>query len=483
MRAALDLLFDATGEAYSHPALAERGTTLGYSSLLCLGNRTITGMLSTCGQQFVDWSAAYRLFERERIDPAVFFTVARSTALSFLQPEEPVVAFLDDTLIGKTGRKVTGASWRRDPLGPPFQTNLVWSQRFLQCSLALRQNATIAPGPARAIPIAFTHTPTPKKPRSNASDQEKAAYRQLSKQTRLSAVGNAQIHTLRAQLNADPAHSGRSLLIGVDGSFTNATVLKHLPERTTVIGRIRKDCSLCRLPDQDASASRGRTRQYGERLPTPEQMRQDATIPWITVQAWAAGTLHDFRIKSIGPVRWRSAGGKQNLRLIIIEPLAYRPRKGARLLYRKPTYLICTDPELDLSTLLQAYLWRWEIEVNFREEKSLLGVGQPQVRTPETVERVPAFQVALYSFLLLAERLVEKPLEHLPQPLWRRQQPDTDKNECRRSTGDLIRHLRAEIWGKGIGVENFSGFAIHHHGASKPEKFEKCLASAVFYAS
>jgi hypothetical protein len=28
-----------------------------------------------------------------------------------------------------------------------------------------------------------------------------------------------------------------------------------------------------------------------------------------------------------------------------------------------------------------AYLWRWEIEVNFREEKTLIGCGQSQVRT------------------------------------------------------------------------------------------------------
>jgi hypothetical protein len=121
--------------------------------------------------------------------------------------------------------------------------------------------------------------------------------------------------------------------------------------------------------------------------------------------------------------------------------------------------------------------------VNFREEKFLLGVGQPQVRTPETVERVPGFQVALYSFLLLPERMVKEPLEHLPQPLWRRQQTDKEKTECRGSTGDLMRHLRAEVCGEGIGMTIFSGFATRHHGASKPAKFENCLASAVLYTS
>jgi hypothetical protein len=30
--------------------------------------------------------------------------------------------------------------------------------------------------------------------------------------------------------------------------------------------------------------------------------------------------------------------------------------------------------------LLQYYLWRWGIEVNFREEKALIGIGEVQVR-------------------------------------------------------------------------------------------------------
>ena len=66
------------------------------------------------------------------------------------------------------------------------------------------------------------------------------------------------------------------------------------------------------------------------------------------------------------------------MKLVIIRPLAYRLTKNSRLLYRQPAYLICTDTELEIEKLLQAYLWRWEIEVNFREQKTLLGCGQAQ---------------------------------------------------------------------------------------------------------
>jgi hypothetical protein len=49
--------------------------------------------------------------------------------------------------------------------------------------------------------------------------------------------------------------------------------------------------------------------------------------------------------------------GAQDARLVVIRPLAYRPRKGSRLLYRNPVYLLSTDPELPIDRLLQSCLW------------------------------------------------------------------------------------------------------------------------------
>ncbi len=57
---------------------------------------------------------------------------------------------------------------------------------------------------------------------------------------------------------------------------------------------------------------------------------------------------------------------------------------------------------MNLAALLQAYIDRWEIECNHRDEKSLLGVAQGQVWNPNAVRRLPQLQVAGYSLLLLA---------------------------------------------------------------------------------
>ena len=48
---------------------------------VCLGRHTVTGLLTTSGSQFQDWSAPYRLFSRDRVPvPQIFSAVRRGIA-------------------------------------------------------------------------------------------------------------------------------------------------------------------------------------------------------------------------------------------------------------------------------------------------------------------------------------------------------------------------------------------------------------------
>lgn len=169
--------------------------------------------------------------------------------------------------------------------------------------------------------------------------------------------------------------------------------------------------------------------------------------------AFAAGKLHCFNVKVVKNVRWRKSG-KQNLQLVIIRPLSYRLNKNSRLLYRQSAYLVCTDPELDIEGLLQAYLWRWGIEVNFREEKTVLGCGQAQVWNPTAVEKLPAFITAVYSMLQLADHKTKDNPEtlRLPRSKWY-----PVKNSKKQTTGDIINNFRSQLWAKSAQI-NFSDF-------------------------
>lgn len=433
--------------------------------------------MTTCGREFQDWSAAYRLFSQQRLPLREIFSVLRRHVLAELPPDAPLSVAIDDSLLRKTGIRIPGVAWRRDPLGPKFQTNFVRAQRFLQFSAAIP-----LPGSAyRMVPIGFFHAPTPVKPSPKASPEQQAEYNRAARQARLPLKAVQRIVALRQDLDRDPDGAQRQLQCVVDGGYTNETVLKKLPDRTTLIGRIRKDAKLYFLPEPSSkSRSRGRPLHYGAPAPTPEQMRTNDSAPWSSIDVSVSGAPHQMRIKRLGPILWRAAGLKHTLQLVVIAPLSYRLRKNSKLLYHQPAFLICTDPALDVRFLVQSFVQRWGIEVNFREEKTLLGVGQAQVRDTASVESVPALQVAAYAMFQLATLHTldssNKP-DLLPQPKWA-----AAKASPRFSTQRAINHLRAEVWGRALGLLNFSDFASSASPVTKPEKFLPHLGSAVFYA-
>ena len=475
-------LFDQARGAFAQQRTAERARTLALSALTCLGRRTLSGLLCTAGQQFRDWSAAYRLFERERLDGTALWPVAIHSVLKTLPRGRPVVALLDDTLLRKRGRRIAGTSWRRDPLGPHFADNFIWASRFLQISLALPEDPAAFASAARAIPIDLQHAPSPRKPSRRADAQQWQNWRLASAASTISRRGAERLTHLRHAIDQSTDGVSRSLLVCADATFTNGTVLRDLPPRTILVGRIRKDARLYALPTaEEENRGRGRRRCYGQLLPTPEQCRRDEALPWQSVRAFAAGNFHEFQIKCITPMRWKHAGGERQLQLLIVRPIAYRRRKGTHLDYRNPAYLICTDPTLSAEQILQSYLWRWEIELNFRDEKTLLGFGQPQVRSDAAVRTTATFFVFAYALLLLALENCHLAHSPLPRPRWQR--PRLRRSYSRITTPQAISLLRADLWASALHLQNKNGFAAQHNHATKPFLIHNTLQSAVLYAS
>ena len=439
------------------------------AQLVCLGRHTVTGLLATNGQLHSDWSADYRLYSRHRIEPTELFRQVRRGVEQSLGTKEVLTVAMDDSILRKSGRKIPGVGYRRDPLSPPFHLNLVRGMRFVQLSALTRQRD----GFSRMIPIDFQQAPLPARPSPQASAEQQQAYKAALAAANINCVGLQRVATLRRQLDEDPCLPARHLRVVVDGRFTNAKLLKNLPPNTTLIGRIRRDAKLSWLPQGQAAT--GRKRLYGQAAPTPQELLSDPGVEFQLLQAQLGARSCQFRVKLLGPVRALQAGGNQNLQLLVIAPLGYRLRKGSKLLYRQPAFLICTDPELDSQSLLQSYLWRWDIEINFRDQKTLLGIGEAQVRNAHSVQSQPAVAVAAYSLLLLAA--AQAKLQALSQPKWR---PDSEPK--RLSTASLINLLRHELWNASI-TKTFSHFRSepgHDHNPLKPQPV---LRSALFYAA
>jgi hypothetical protein len=298
----------------------------------------------------------------------------------------------------------------------------------------------------------------PRKPGKRASKSDWAAYarawrahrknlknyRQRQRREGLSAQGARLLNALRERCHKVRAWKDKTLWAVVDASFCNRTVFDFLHPRVVLIGRVRKDIRLYGPTQPSANpkpVGRGRKASYGPLLASPEQLRQDTATPWRKCPIFAAGKRHELNYKTIAPVFWRSGAGTRPLRLLVIRPLRYHAH--GHTLYRQPAYLLVDDPNVPVAEALQAYVYRWEIEVDQKEEKDLLGVGQAQVWSDTAVVRQPAFHVATYAALLLAAIKaygLNKVWGVGRLPLWRQRKPPV-----RLSVVHLLTRLRTEI--------------------------------------
>lgn len=472
------LLDPACSLAASTASCARRLASHMLACLLCPERGTLTNLICTSGAQQADWTAHYRLYARERVNEDALFDSVRAAVQQAMPEGHPLVVSVDDTLVRKRGPHIAGVGWKRDPLGPAFQTNLVRGQRYLQFSAAW----PLEDGAARQVPIAFLHAPSAAKPPKQADAAQRLACREEQKQKNLNA------HALRQMRQINEAVNGsRRVIFCGDGSYTNQAVLRGLPAGSLYIGRLRKDAVLTHPPKPRAAGTNGRPRSYGTAAPTPEALRQDESIPWQRVEACAAGKRHSFKIKTLGPVQWRKTGTQTHVRVMVIAPLGYRLRENGRLLYRQPAYLLCTDPDLPVEELLQYYLWRWGIEVNFREEKTLIGVGQAQVRGAASNQHQPAACVAAYSLLWVSALSARQEGQHhasLRPPRWRASKSkDAGDHNPLPSTGGLLRLLRYESWAGAIRPGTLSHFVNQGPGDAKRQKPSPNLPATLFCAA
>jgi DDE superfamily endonuclease len=406
------------------------GQALG--TLSCLGRRTLTRVLWTQGRQHQNWSSEYLLHSRCRWEPQQLFRPILQRALPYC-PQRLIGVAIDDTRLHKTGRCIQQAFYQRDPLSPPFHVNLTLGLRFLQASLLVplyRQ----APVATRALPVRFQQVSRVKRPGKKATEEERNQYRQAVKQQNLSQSFVAMAKQLRLELD-QAGGQDKVLVLAGDGSFCNRTCFGDIPERSVLIARARKDAKLCFRAPLDSR------RFYAVEKFTPELVRQDEARCWKTTKIFYGGKRRKVRYKEEAEVYWQRGAGQRPLRLLVIAPTPYRKSKSRRLYYRDPAYLLTSDLCSSPKQLLQIFFDRWQIEVNHREEKDILGVGQAQLWNVISVPKQPVLAVASYSALLLASLEAfgaQRGATYAPLPKWRR-------NARRPSCLDLITLLRKEM--------------------------------------
>jgi hypothetical protein len=393
--------------------------------------------LPSRGREQQDWSADYKAFNRAEWKVRDLFRSVLLQGLKALPCDAPVVLALDDTSLPKTGTKIPQARWCHNPLAPKFLDKQIrWGIRMIHVALIVPDYQSHRP---LAVSTAFEPVPAVPKPKdpmalseSEAADLE-ARKREASLMTRAVDL----IQDARRTLD-EAGDSRRRLLMVVDGSFTNGSVVKGLPHHTDPIGRTRKKARLyAPLVRRDGK------RIYGEALPTPEAFRLDPAIPEQRASLHYGGKLRDIRFKEVPRVYWKEGTKGRLMRLLIVLPIPYQVPGRKKRGYNAPGYLLTTDLASPAAELIQAYLDRWQIEVLHRDLKNGLGVGQVQAFSQEANEKTHGAQVAAFSMLNLAALVAYSGgrSDEFPElPAWRKNRPP-----MRPSQHDLITMLRNEL--------------------------------------
>ena len=426
--------------AFTQERTHRLGLELALGLLSAFGRRTISRGICARAAQHFDWSKYYRFFSKDIWSALVITHQLLAHIGQYLAENAPLVIALDDSAADKTGKKIPASGYFYDSKSPVWARSYKWALRFLTLSALITPYGAFTE--AKGILIKLKLAPVLAKPKKKDPPQTHKQYNKAKRNWSIVTQAIEQIQLLRAQMDAIPTLAKRLLVIAADASYTNEIVFRNLPSRCIYVGRTRKDLKLF-APASHKPGTKGRTKRYGEALPTPEDIRRSKSYPWRKCTIYAAGKWHDLRYKMLTPVLWKKAGYCRPVMLIVIAPLGYRLRKNSKLLYRDPAYLLVSDPTYNPASAIQHYFHRWQIEVNHRDVKDGFGVGDAQVRHPRSVSRQFNFHALLSSMLALAGLDAYgygRTNNYAPRPKWR------NDPRSRPSAIDLKSQLRQELW-------------------------------------
>lgn len=376
-------------DATRQSRVAERLLQLTLALVLVSGRRMVSRLLVWLGRGDDDWSAAYRLFTRGRVDLEVVRRAVVVRWIALHRPGTPLLTVLDGTQLPRTGRHMPGAGWLRAPRSPAWRPGIHRAQRWE----GLSGLTPLGPdGDSRAIPLWFEPAPSP----------SAQPWPGVPPRTEVVA-GLAALAWLRGVLDA-LGLAARPLVVLADGAYSGQAMWRALPARVTLVARCARNRAVFALPTPRADG-RGRPRRYGARGPTPHQTLHQRS-GWHVVTLRVRGRERHLRVRMSGP--W------------LVKPVPDRPlflltvagsRRHSRRYTREPLYLLVSARRtatgrwvlpFSVRELVRWSWQRWEVEVMHRELKSGYGLGDQQQWSATGAATVVPWVVGTYAVLVLS---------------------------------------------------------------------------------
>jgi hypothetical protein len=404
------ILVEPFGSCFARPEVFQTFQALIAGWIVCLGPRTLSEVWQATG-----WAAqrhhdtAYAVFHSAAWEWDDLGIVLATLILAHLVPGGVVWIVVDDTLCHKRGAKVAFGGIFLDPvLSTKAHKTLRFGLNWVVLGIA-------APLPFRAdryfcLPVLWRLCRKKGQP----------GYRSRPRAAALLAHQLAQ------------ANPGRTSWLVGDSAYVNAALLQGRPANLQVIGPLHWKAALYEVPPPRRPKQRGATRKKGDRLPTPRAMIEDVTTYPAETQAIAFPQVtRELRLQVIGHVLWYRGCKTSPVMIVLVRDLLGQWRDEA---------LVCTDPTASAEFVLQGYCRRWSVELTFFDSKQYLGLHDPRVRSPRSVERAHPMAWFVGSLVILWYTIAGQagPHVHRDRPWYRQKVTPTFT--------DMLGALRLQMW-------------------------------------
>ncbi|WP_165422922.1 IS701 family transposase [Ktedonosporobacter rubrisoli] len=346
-------------------------------TLLAHGRRTVAAALRATGlSQASNWSLFHQVLNRARWSP---LAVSRQLLLLIVETFVPAGAWvdlvIDETLERRWGSKIRKRGNYRDS------------------ALSSKERSVSSPG-LRWIVLAVVVTLPWTRQRWAlpflcvlATTPEVSA--RLGKRHKTIAMWAHQMLSLVRRWLPD-----RSIKLLGDSAYSVLELGVYAQhQHVTLITTGRLDAVLHDPPPERKEHTMGRPRVVGERLPSLEQVLQNAETAWqkLTLDWYSQGERPvDF---CTGSALWyRTGSAPLPLRWVLTrDPQGKRPPKA----------IFCTDPTQTAEEIIKDFMKRWSLEVTFEEGRAHLGIETQRQWSDQAIERSTPVLFGLYSLVTL----------------------------------------------------------------------------------
>jgi len=372
---------------------------------------TITGMLQAAGLASV-WhhSRAHDFFARRRWHPdELGLALLDFLVVVFVKPGAAIRLAVDDTLFGRSGRKVFGAHYLHDgaqPEGSGRRTR--WGNCWVVVVLIVE--LPCLGGRQVGLPVLFRLF----RPKDDAHP-DRSSQPELARQL---------IDMILARF------PGRVVELVMDGAYASRA-WRDLPNRVTVTTRMRANAALHALPAARRTGAKGRPPLKGAKLPTLAELAHAAKFKPVTITGpdGRARTAHIHELICL----WYKPFHTRPVKVILI--------RNSGTTEGFDVALASTDVQIPAADLIARYDSRWTIETCHQEAKTH-GVGQARNRVKKAVERTVPFGFLAQTITITWYAVHGDPDSDLAD---RRRQSPWYRQKTTVSYTDMLAALRREL--------------------------------------